>query len=280
MEEQMSDLRSHIRRWLTLLPILCGMLACSFLSRSEVATAPVAQGPAGEATANIAAPQGSTNEVAENVPDGLDPLDRVLELRSIRFQLTALQPDGSARSVQAQIDNAGSMYLKFHSPDPGLSDIPENFDPDLKLPEDSEVYVVDGKAYQPDDQNPAWMTAPVADDYMKELSDLLHGPNGPGLWLDLLPAGSLTPAGQETVGGFIADKYTVNGTVHDQTITGSLWYESHTLVQVELHIPAALFDPDTLAAQGERKITLEVQKTAVPPVMLPTLPAAEATSQP
>ena len=105
------------------------------------------------------------------------------------------------------------------------------------------------------------------------LSNLLHGPNGPGLWLDLLPAGSLQSAGRTTVGGFDADKYTVNGTVHGQKITGSLWYESHALVQVELHIPAALLDPTQPAVQGELKITLAAQKASVPPVILPTPPA-------
>jgi hypothetical protein len=120
----------------------------------------------------------------------------------------------------------------------------------------------------------------VADDYLQELSSLLHGPNGPGLWLDLLPAGSLTTAGQESVGGFAAEKYTVNGSVNDQTITGSLWYEAHALVQVELHIPAALLEPDRSDAQGELKITLEVQKADVPPVTLPAPPAGEATSPP
>jgi hypothetical protein len=64
----------------------------------------------------------------------------------------------------------------------------------------------------------------------------------------------------------------VNGTVFDQSITGSLWYESHVLVRVELHIPAALLDPTKSAAQGERKIALEAQKASVPPVILPTPP--------
>jgi hypothetical protein len=120
------------------------------------------------------------------------------------------------------------------------------------------------------------MTTPVAEDYGVVLSNQLHGPDGPGLWLDLLPAGSLQPAGGESVGGFAADKYTVNGMVHGQKITGSLWYYAHALVQVELHIPAGLLDPTKPAAQGELKITLETQKADVPPVTLPSPPAGTA----
>jgi hypothetical protein len=220
-------------------------------------------------------PQGSTSEAPQDVPAGLDPLDRLLEMRSIQFNLTALQPDGTSRSVQAEIDSTGNMHLKLHSPVRVPSELPENFNPNLKLPEESELYVVDGKVYQPSNQSPAWMTEPVAEDYGKELSGLLHGPNGPGIWLDILPAGSLKPAGQETVGGFQADKYIVNGIVHNQIISGSLWYESHTLVQVELHIPAALFAADPSTASGELKITLDAQKKDMPPVILPTTPAGD-----
>lgn len=277
MEAQVNSYHPYFRRWLIM--ILMVMLACNFLSSPEAST-PVPQDPTGETTQEIPAPLDPTEEVSQNVPEGPDPLDRLLEMRSVQFNLTALQPAGDARSLQGEIDSAGNMHLRFSSPIPVLPDLPEKLNPDLKLPEEIELYVVDGKAYQPDDQNPAWATAPLADDYGKELSNLLHGPNGPGLWLSLLPAGSLTSAGQESVGGFAADKYTVNGSVNDQTITGNLWYESHALVQVELHIPAALLEPDKPGAQGELKITLEVQKADVELVTLPTPPIGEATSQP
>lgn len=273
MEKQMNGIHPHFHRWLILLPVVLVMLACSFLLGPGAPTTPAPQGSTGEATQTTPLPQGSTGEAPQTTSAGLDPLERLLGMRSIQFNLTALQPDGTSRSVQGEIDSTGNMHLKLHSPVSLPPDLPEKFSPTLKLPEESELYVVDGKAYQPDDQNPAWMTTPVAEDYIVVLSNLLHGPNGPGLWLDILPAGSLQSAGRETVGGFAADKYTVNGTVHGQKITGSLWYESHALVQVELHIPAALLDPTKPAAQGERKITLEAQKASVPPVILPTPPA-------
>ena len=259
MDKKMNGLHPHFQRWLILLPIVLVMLACSFLPDPGAPTTP--------------APPGSTGEATQTNPAGPDPLDRLLGMRSIQFNLTALRPDGTSRSLQAEIDSTGNMHLKLHTLVSLPPDLPEKFSTALNLPEEYELYVVDAKTYQPDDQNPAWMTTPVAEDYVVVLSNQLHGPNGPGLWLDLLPAGSLQSAGRETVGGFVADKYTVNGTVHGQKITGSLWYESHTLVQVELHIPAALLDLTKPAAQGELKITLEAQKASVPPVILPTPPA-------
>lgn len=239
------------------------------------------QGSTGKTPQITALSQGSGGETPQTTPAGLDPLERLLEMRSIQFTLTALQPNGAMRSVQGEIDNTGNMHLKLHDSLPLPPDMAEKSSTTSKNPEDSELYVVDGKAYQPDDQNPAWMTTPVAENYGVVLSHQLHGPNGPGLWLDLLPAGSLQPAGGETVGGFAADKYTVNGTVHGQKITGSLWYAAHVLLQVELHIPAALLDPTKPAAQGELKITLQTQKADVNPVTLPAPPAGTAvpTSQ-
>ena len=274
MDKKMNGLHPHFQRWLVLLPILMVMVSCNFRLGPAAPTTPAPQGSTGAATPTTPLPQGSTGEATQpTTPAGLDPLDRLLGMRSIQFNLTALQPDGTSRSLQAEIDSSGNMHLKFHSSvalPPGL---PEKFNSTLKFPEESELYMVDGKAYQLDDQNPAWTTTPLATDYGMVLSNLLHGPNGPGLWLDLLPAGSLQSAGRATVGGFAADKYTLNGTVHGQKITGSLWYESHALVQVELHIPAALLDPTQPAAQGELKITLAAQKASVPPVILPTPPA-------
>lgn len=280
----MNDIHPHFHRWLVLLPAVLVLLACKFTSGPGNPTTLVPQSSTGEATQTTSIPQisisetpratplpqDSLSEIPQATPDGLDPLERLIAMDSIKFNLTALQPDGTSRSVQGEIDSTGNMHLKLHSPVLLPPDMPEKFSPTLKLPEDSELFVVGGKAYQPDEQNPSWMTTPVSEDYIVVLSNLLHGQNGPGFWLDILPDGSLQSAGHETVGGFEADKYIVNGTVHGQKITGSLWYESHTLVRVELHIPAALLDPNKPAVQGERKITLEAQKASVPPVVLPT----------
>jgi hypothetical protein len=276
MDKQMNGLHPYFQRWLILLPMVLVILACNFTVGPGAQTTPVPQGSTGKTPQISALPQGSNGETPQTAPAGLDPLERLLEMRSIHFNLTALQPNGTERSVPGEIDSSGNMHLKLHDSVSLPPDMAEKFSTTLKGPEDSELYVVDGKTYQPDAQNPAWMTTPVAEDYGVVLSNQLHGPDGPGLWLDLLPAGSLQPAGGESVGGFAADKYTVNGMVHGQKITGSLWYYAHALVQVELHIPAGLLDPTKPAAQGELKITLETQKADVPPVTLPSPPAGTA----
>lgn len=268
MKKQMDGLPSLFQRWSVLLPVALTALACSLLSGPGSSTTSAPETPMGKATQTYVA--------------GLDPLDRMLELRSIQFNLTSVQPDGTSPSVQGEIDSAGNMHLQFHSPLTLPEDVSTNLDPN-SLPQDFEWYVVDGKTYQPDDQNAAWMTAPLDLDSKEELSSRLHGPDGPGLWLDILPDGSLKSAGRETVGGFTADKYSVNGTVGSQIITGNLWYETqvHALVQVELHIPAALAgDPAKPAASGELKITLSVQKADVQPVALPAPPAGTSASTP
>jgi hypothetical protein len=269
----MNSIHSQLRRWLILLPALLALQACNPLERTGTSTTSI--------TSTISVSQGSTGEITQTTPVGADPLDRLLEMRSIQFTLTALQPDGTSISVQNEIDNAGNMHLFIHEPVLPPTNPPEDFDLTTQLPEETELYVVDGKAFQPSNQNASWMVTPVAENYLEELSSLLHGPDGPGLWLDLLPEGSLQDAGKETVGGFEADKYTVNGKVSNQIITGNLWYTSHTLVWVELHIPAALFSDPDKPMQGELKITLEAQKADVPPLTLPAPPvgAGEATAQ-
>lgn len=126
-----------------------------------------------------------------------------------------------------------------------------------------------------DAQENTWFAASKPTDYWAKLSEELHGMDGPGLWLDLLPSGSLQSAGQETVGGFTAQKVNGKRIVDDQTITGTLWFdvESHALVQVELHVPAALLSISEEPAQGDMLITLEAQKAEVPDITVPTAPA-------
>ena len=60
-----------------------------------------------------------------------------------------------------------------------------------------------------------------------------------------------------------------------QAITGSLWVdpEAFTLIQAELHVPAALMAAPDETASGELKITMAVEKADVAAVQLPTVPA-------
>jgi hypothetical protein len=278
----MDNIHPHFRGWLILLPVTLVMLACIGLG-SGTSTATVPQGSTGKATQAIGEATTTTGGATQTPAAEPDPLDRLLAMHSIQFNLIALQPDGTLNSVQGKIDSSGNMHLTFHSEASLPAGALENSDPEW-LKQDYELYVVDGKAYQPDDQNATWMTTPVEENYGEELSNLLHGQDGPGLWLDILPDGSLQSAGQETVGGFATDKYSVNGAVDNQTITGNLWYETegYALLKVTLTIPAALLlSNPSQKAQGELKITLETQKAEVPPVSLPTPPAGTAapTSQ-
>jgi len=278
----------HLLSWLIPLLVALVMLAC-IVQNPGASTTTVPQGSTGEATMAMGgattATAGATTATggATQTPAAeADPLDRLLAMHSIQFNQTALKPDGTSNSVQGEIDSAGNMHLTFHSEASLPAGVLGNSGP-TQMKQDYEWYVVDGKAYEPDDQNPAWMTTPLDEDYGQELSDLLHGQDGPGLWLDILPDGSLHSAGQETVGGFATNKYSVNGVVNNQTITGSLWYESqgHALVKVALTIPAALLlSINTQPAQGELKITLEAQKADVPLVKLPAAPAGTSGATP
>jgi hypothetical protein len=229
--------------------------------------------PSGEiAPTRIATPQ---DEISQP-----DPLDHLLAMRSIQFNLQVTRPDGSNRSLDAEIDSVGNMHLKFGYQGFDLKGMPKDYDPKA-LPPFVELYVVDGKAYLPDAQDPTWSTTPFDDNYPADLSLELHGMESPAMWLNILPPGSLQPAGNESVGGFAADKYSVNGSVDGQQITGTLWEEpqADALVQAELHVPAALLSPPKQPQASEMLITLKAQKADVPLVVLPSAqPGATTTA--
>jgi hypothetical protein len=199
-----------------------------------------------------------------------DPLNNLLELRSVKITLTGLRPDGTSRSIQAEIDALGNMHLQYTLPAINPADLPEGTD----LSEVSfghEIVVIDGKAYAPSESDPAWGSNPVNPDYVPVLKSQMHGLEGFTTWLDILPAGSLQAAGSETLGGFSTDKYTVLGVVGGQRLTGSLWYDSqtHSLVKAELHIPAILNSDPANPESGEYLIILVAEKAEIPPVTLP-----------
>ncbi len=266
----------HLQVSLALTLVWMTILACSLTSRT---TNPQTQAPSSPtepvATSQPQASPGTQTAAPQDVSSQPDPLDHLLGLRSIKFNLTITRPDKTNRSLDVAIDSAGNMHLTFGYNGIDLTGMPKDFTAPA-TPVSSEVFVVDGKAYQPDDQDPAWMTTPFDENYLQTLSQELHGMESPALWLSLLPAGSLQPSGKETVGGFEADKYNVNGMVDAQKISGSIWEEpqSDALVQAELTIPAALFSALDQPQAGEMTITLKAQKADVPPVTLPVPPAA------
>jgi hypothetical protein len=169
------------------------------------------------------------------------------------------------------------MDLKFNESALEMTDMPKGFDPKA-LKSDSELLVVGGKAYLSNDQDPTWMSTPVEDNFPQTFAQELHGMESPALWLNMLPDSSIQPAGKDNVGGFLVDKYVVNGKVNNQVISGTLWEEpqSDALVQAELHVPGALLSPPDQPQPGELKIMLKAQKADVPPVTLPPAPPPTA----
>jgi hypothetical protein len=281
MEEMRLPLTIRPQRFVCLLLAWILLLSCSWLPLPAGVTPPPVNAPK-QATGEATRASSQAVPGAETVTPGIeetgttepDPLDRLLAMRSIKFNLTSLKWDGSSHSIDVEIDSAGNMHVK-HSPpviDPAL--LPNGFDPKM-LPPSHEVYVVDGKAYHLSEQNPDWITTPVYENYIQMLAQEMHGPDGPAIWLDMLPAGSIHAAGKDNVGGFGADKYTVNGQIDGQSISGTIWFEpqADALVQAELHIPASLLSDPTQPQKGELKISLNAQKANVPLVSLPAAPA-------
>jgi hypothetical protein len=218
-------------------------------------------------------PQANSDTLPATANTKTNPLQRLLDLRSIQFTLATARPDGSRRTIETQIDAVGNMHVKILFDGYALNKLPDGFNIKM-MPASSEVYVIDGKAYRPSLQDTDWRNTPVNDDFKMGLLTWLHGSDSPSLWLDLLPPGSIKKVGNESIGSFNAIKYSINGSVGNQNISGTLWEETQTnaLVQAELHIPAALTGIAEKAQGKELTITLTVQKTTVPTI---TLPAAK-----
>ncbi len=224
--------------------------------------------------------QNSTDAASESsapsLPDmealvaGPNPLDPLIDLRSVIIHLSSQKPDGSGNTLQIEIDSAGNMHERGSLPPFPKVDVAQGVELPT-MPGNYEIFVVDGKAYAPLELDRNWMSNPVDEDYVPQLATRLHAADGLASWLDLLPAGSLISAGQETVGGFEADKFTVKGSVDGQSITGNLWYEpqSGALVKAELIVPPVLYDG---SANGQFSIALDVQKAEVAPITLPEKP--------
>lgn len=199
-----------------------------------------------------------------------DPLDNLLALRSVQFTLESKYPDGSLRIINCEIDNAGNMHILTTEPAMDVTGMPEESQPPGASPQ-VEIFVLDGKAYTPDDLNPEWKTTPADEDFISNFSIEIHGMDGPALWLNLLPAGSVFKEVNETVGEFNAQRYRVEGVINGEKVTGSFWKDLQTnaLVQAEIHIPAVLLTlPDELST-GELLITLRAQRAEIAEITLP-----------
>ena len=241
--------------------------------------APAEQPPPVGGTPSTTTP--STRIPSTTALNKTDPLDRLLDLHPVQFTLTTSRPDGTSRSINAQVDAAGNMHVTMEYKGYALKSLPKGFNPNM-MPGSSEVYVLGGKAYRPSKQELDWMIKPVNEDFKQSLTLWLHGSDGPALWLEILPPGSIQKAGNETVGGFKAVKYLVKGMVENQNISGTLWEEPETdaLVQAELHVPGALLSTPDHPQSGELKINLTAQKADIAPIKLPPAPAGTSGATP
>jgi hypothetical protein len=257
MEKMKTNHKPNLRTCFILLPIWAMLLSCSLFSGAS---------PSREGTEGLAAP-GADATIADSRPD---PLDRLLAMRSIKINLVAQHPDGTSSTIDADIDTAGNMILRYSAPSKPSITFPKGVDPNT-LPANYTMYVLGGKAYLRDDKNPDWTNAPVDEDYLPKLADQFHGPDCPALWLDMLPLGSIQAAGHESRGGFTTDRYTVKGAVAGQQIIGTIWFEpqADALTGAELHIPAALLESSQSSQNGELKITLSTENAEAAPVTLP-----------
>lgn len=220
--------------FVTGLLVLLALISCNFLTNLASNPNPSSSIPSNQAVSETSGvvqtpssgeePNTQTPSANENATAEPDPLDHLMNLRSVVIHLASQRPDGSNSSTQLEIDSAGNMHVNYSLPALDHKLFPSWYDT-THIPTSNELFVVDGKAYQSDSQNSAWMITPIDEDYVQTLSEVLHGPDGVAEWLDILPNGSLASAGQESIGGFEADKYTVNGTVDGQSITGQVWYE-------------------------------------------------------
>jgi hypothetical protein len=164
-----------------------------------------------------------------------------LALRSIRITLETKRPDGTARTLVAEIDKAGRCRIQQTPVEAG------------------------GTAAPGEQARSGAADVPQADDpsALQQLRADLQGSDAPGLWLWILPEGSLVSQGIEQVGGFAAEKFAVRGSVDEQTITGVVWIEpaSRTVVRASLNVPGALVGQPDRAATGVLSINLTIEKS-------------------
>ncbi len=90
----------------------------------------------------------------------------------------------------------------------------------------------------------------------------LKSPDGPAFWLKVLPAGSISVAGDETFGGYQARKYAIQATVEGMTITGMAWLDPSVpaLIGARLTIPGKLTSAPT---EGNLQIEYQLEKADV-----------------
>jgi hypothetical protein len=211
--------------------------------------------------------QTPSKEVGEDTTTQIDLwLEGTTNLRSVNLDLVTVYSDREPKELSAEIDSAGNTHLSISLPLTAAftADQP----PDAPLPGDFELFIVDGSAYT---RIGGEGEAAQDNSYLTMLADTLNGPEGPGLWLNIVPEEDYTPAGTETYGGFTAAKYTVAGNLDKGVVSGTIWVDdqSSALVGAELTVSGGLFFPPGSDRSGDVRITLTVRQTTVPAITLP-----------
>ncbi len=251
------------RLYILLGGILILTLACNFLDNLTPGT----ESPSAETPSSL--PESSAETLTpESGEETLTQIDLWLEatasLRSVNLELVTTYSNREPQILSAQIDSTGNIHLSLAMP------LPEEIaaTPDVSSLGDFELFVIDGIAYtRIGEEDPATQD----NSYLSMLSDTLLGPEGPGLWLNILPEEDYTPAGKESYGGFNAAKYSVDGQLEKGTVTGTIWVadQSDALVGAELTVSEGLFFPPGSNQGGDVRITLTVSQAQVQAITLP-----------
>jgi hypothetical protein len=205
-----------------------------------------------------------TSSTVEEIPQAESWLQATLTLRSVMIELEPTYSDDRSKPVLIQVDTSGNIHLSMPLSIPDDTVAVSDF----TAPPDFELFIIDGTAYT---RIGADIPLTPDDSYLSMVEDLLFGPEGPGLWLALIPVDGFTAAGSETFGGFSTTKYAVDGPVNVFYVTGTIWVdeESSALVGADLLIPEGLFFPAGSGLSGDVRISFLVEKMDISPITTP-----------
>lgn len=244
---------------LFLLSLSCGLLG------NTVSPNNTTPGTASDSTNDMTSPT-SQERASDAMEELTDPrVEKTLGLRSVQMALQTVLPGETPKRILVSIDAAGNQRIEMATPMlEGAALTPEP--PDWNT---LEIFVVDGEAYMRMGKTGSAKAEPQQNN---ALSDLLYNPSGPGMWLILLPEESFTDAGKELKGGFDTIKYTVDGSLEGDAITGEFWIDEQTgaLIGANLSLAESIFDPMVEGTGGLVTIEFSVEKADVPAITVPS----------
>lgn len=205
-----------------------------------------------------------TPDVSDKAPTIDSLIHTTLSLRSIQIEMIVTDPAGRVTSTMAEIDKDGSQHLLIQYPENQTLTSGGQEKPPLPV----ELFTIVGTVYATDSRNPEKLQ--ITETVMSgKLAQILSGPEGIGLWLKILPEGSLSIGDLQERGGFQAQMYSVHGAVNGQDITGELWIDrdSEGIIGVSLDIPAGLTRYGSMGT-ADLAIRFVVEKTYITPIQI------------